>query len=89
MQHRWLIHFRLDMRHITAVLIFVPVERQCVDFVVLPGVNSFQCFLAPVEAFVFSEISGAVDKDNEAFILRLYETLPYPVPDELTERVVI
>ena len=89
MHHRKLIHFRLDMRHVTAVLVFVPVEWQCVDFVVLPGVDSFQCCIAPVEAFVFSEVCGAVDEDNEAFILRLYKTLPYAVLDELAERVVI
>lgn len=91
MQHsRWhAIHFRLGMRHVTAVLVFVPVEWQSVDFVVLPAVNGTKGRLSPVIAFVSSEIGGAVYEHDEAFIPRIYETFLYPVPDELAEGVVI
>ena len=39
--------------HITAVLIFVPMEWLRLDFVIFPGVNGFQSSLTPIKAFVF------------------------------------
>jgi len=75
--------------HIAAVLIFVPMEWLRLDFVISPGVNGFQGGLTPVKVFVFSEISRAVDKEDELFTFRLYEPFPYSIPDELAKRVVI
>ena len=47
------IHIHSTNGHITAVLIFVPMEWLRLDFVIFPGVNGFQSSLTPIKAFVF------------------------------------
>lgn len=83
------IWLRVHVRHVAAVRVLVPVEREGGHLVVLPRVDRVEGRVAPIKCLVFGVIGWAVDNHNEFFILGPDETLPNTVPDEVTERVVI
>lgn len=83
------IDMTVDVGHVAAVLVFVPVERQGAHFAILPRVDRFDGGLAPIKVLVRRVICWPIHEHNESFILGPDETLFDAVPEKVTEWVVI